>query len=160
MAKRISTPSTASKRLVAIGICAVLAAITWLVFGQTLGHQFVSFDDPEYVYGNRDVAAGLSLGGIAWGFTHIIAGNWHPITTISHMLDCQLYGLNASGHHFTNVLLHTIAVILLFLALQQMTGSLWRSGFVAALFAIHPLHVESVAWISERKDVLSAVFSC
>src|SRR6266850_3137316 len=158
MAKRISTPSTASKRLVAIGICAVLAAITWLVFGQTLGHQFVSFDDPEYVYGNRDVAAGLSLGGIAWGFTHIIAGNWHPITTISHMLDCQLYGLNASGHHFTNVLLHTIAVILLFLALQQMTGSLWRSGFVAALFAIHPLHVESVAWISERKDVLSAVF--
>ena len=132
MAKRISTPSTASKRLVAIAICAVLAAITWLVFGQTLGHQFVSFDDPEYVYGNRDVAAGLSLGGIAWGFTHIIAGNWHPITTISHMLDCQLYGLNASGHHFTNVLLHTIAVILLFLALQQMTGSLWRSGFVAA----------------------------
>ena len=158
MAKRISTPSTASKRLVAIGICAVLAAITWLVFGQTLGHQFVSFDDPQYVYGNRDVAAGLSLGGIAWGFTHIIAGNWHPITTISHMLDCQLYRLNASGHHFTNVLLHTIAVILLFLALQQMTGSLWRSGFVAALFAIHPLHVESVAWISERKDVLSAVF--
>jgi len=158
MAKRISTPSTGSKRLVAIGICAALAAITWLVFGQTLGHQFVSFDDPQYVYANRDVAAGLSLGGIAWSFTHTIAGNWHPITTISHMLDCQLYGLDARGHHFTNVFLHTIAVILLFLALQQMTGSLWRSGFVAALFAIHPLHVESVAWISERKDVLSAVF--
>ena len=158
MAKRISTPSTASKRLVAIVICAVLAAITWLVFGQTLGHQFVSFDDPEYVYANKDVAAGLSLGGIAWGFTHIIAGNWHPITTISHMLDCQLYGLNASGHHFTNVLLHTIAVILLFLAFQQMTGSLWRSAFVAALFAIHPLHVESVAWASERKDTLSTLF--
>src|SRR5215510_4886046 len=158
MAKRVSTRSTTSKRRVVIAICAVLAAITWLVFGQTLGHQFVSFDDPQYVYANRDVAAGLSLGGIVWSFTHTIAGNWHPITTISHMLDCQLYGLNASGHHFTNVLLHTIAVILLFLALRQMTGSLWRSGFVAALFAIHPLHVESVAWISERKDVLSAVF--
>ena len=158
MAKRVSIRASPKKRGVIVGICAVLTAITWLVFGQTLGHQFVSFDDPQYVYGNRDVAAGLSLGGIAWAFTHIIAGNWHPITTISHMLDCQLYGLNASGHHFTNVLLHTIAVILLFLALKQMTGSLWRSGFVAALFAIHPLHVESVAWISERKDVLSAVF--
>ena len=148
----------APRRGVVVGICAALVAITWLIFGQTLGHQFVSFDDPQYVYGNRDVAAGLSLGGIAWSFSHTIASNWHPITIISHMLDCQLYGLNASGHHFTNVLLHTIAVILLFLALQQMTGSLWRSGFVAALFAIHPLHVESVAWISERKDVLSAVF--
>jgi tetratricopeptide (TPR) repeat protein len=158
MARHPVARTTVSKTGIIFGICAVLAGITWLVFGQTLGHQFASFDDPEYVYGNRDVAAGLSLGGIAWGFTHIIAGNWHPITTISHMLDCQLYGLNASGHHFTNVLLHTIAVILLFLALQQMTGSLWRSGFVAALFAIHPLHVESVAWISERKDVLSAVF--
>src|SRR5436309_3353787 len=158
MAKRVSIRVSSKKRGVIVGIRAVLTAITWLVFGQTLGHQFVSFDDPQYVYGNKDVAAGLSLGGIAWGFTHIIAGNWHPITTISHMLDCQLYGLNASGHHFTNVLLHTIAVILLFLALKQMTGSLWRSGFVAALFAIHPLHVESVAWISERKDVLSALF--
>src|SRR4029078_11477512 len=140
MAKRISTPSTASKRLVAIVICAVLAAITWLVFGQTLGHQFVSFDDTEYVYANKDVAAGLSLGGTAWGLSHIIAGNWHPITTISHMLDCHLYGLNASGHHFTNVLLYTISVILLFLLLRQMTGNVLRSGFVAALFAIHPLH--------------------
>ena len=148
----------APRRGVVVGICAALVAITWLIFGQTLGYQFVSFDDPQYVYGNRDVAAGLSLGGIAWSFSHTIASNWHPITIISHMLDCQLYGLNASGHHFTNVLLHTIAVILLFLALQQMTGSLWRSGFVAALFAIHPLHVEWVAWISERKDVLSAVF--
>jgi tetratricopeptide (TPR) repeat protein len=158
MAKRFSTRAIAPKNAIVVGICAVLAAITWLVFGQTLGHQFASFDDPQYVYANRDVAAGLSLGGIGWAFTHTIAGNWHPITTISHMLDCQLYGLNGSGHHFTNVLLHTIAVILLFLALEQMTGSLWRSGFVAALFAIHPLHVESVAWISERKDVLSAVF--
>src|SRR5205814_3164810 len=85
-------------------------------------------------------------------------GNWHPLTTILHMLDCQLYGLKPAGHHFTNVFLHTIAVVLLFLVLRQMTGTLWRSAFVAVLFAIHPLHVESVAWISERKDVLSAVF--
>ncbi|PYJ43549.1 MAG: hypothetical protein DME86_02660, partial [Verrucomicrobia bacterium] len=85
-------------------------------------------------------------------------GNWHPLTIISHMFDCQLYGLQPAGHHFTNVLLHTLAVILLFFVLRQMTGTLWQSAFVAALFAIHPLHVESVAWISERKDVLSAVF--
>src|SRR5437764_8655762 len=158
MAKRVSTPSLASKRLVAVWVCAVLAAITWLVFGQTLGHQFVTYDDPQYVYENAKVAAGLSLEGVSWAFTHTVAGNWHPLTTISHMLDCQLYGLKPAGHHFTNVLFHTIAVVLLFLLLQQMTGSLWRSTFVAALFAIHPLHVESVAWISERKDVLSAVF--
>lgn len=158
MAKRVSTPSMASKRRVVVGICAVLAAITWLVFGQTLRHQFVTYDDPQYVYENAKVAAGLSLEGVSWAFTHTVAGNWHPLTTVSHMLDCQLYGLKPAGHHFTNVLLHTIAVILLFLVLRQMTGTLWRSAFVAALFAIHPLHVESVAWISERKDVLSAVF--
>jgi tetratricopeptide (TPR) repeat protein len=129
-----------------------------MVFAQTVRHQFVTYDDPQYVYANPDVSAGVSLPRISWAFTHAIGGIWHPLTTISHMLDCQLYGLNPAGHHFTNVLLHTIAVVLLFLFLQQMTGSLWRSAFVAALFAIHPLHVESVAWVSERKDVLSAVF--
>src|SRR6266536_3282544 len=158
MAKRVSTPSMASKHRVVVGICAVLTAITWFVFGQTLGHKFVTYDDPQYVYENAKVAAGLSWEGVSWAFTHTIAGNWHPLTTVSHMFDCQLYGLKPAGHHFTNVLLHTIAVVLLFLVLRQMTGTLWRSAFVAALFAIHPLHVESVAWISERKDVLSAVF--
>src|SRR5213082_1691122 len=158
MAKRVSTPALASKRQVAVWICAVLAAITWLVFGQTVAHQFVTYDDPQYIYENAKVAAGLSLESVSWAFTHTVAGNWHPLTTVSHMFDCQLYGLKPAGHHFTNVLLHTIAVILLFLVLRQMTGSLWRSTFVAVLFAIHPLHVESVAWISERKDVLSAVF--
>src|SRR5436190_14967195 len=158
MAKRASTRLTASKRRVVIEIAVVLTAITWLVFGQTLGYQFVTFDDPQYVYANRDVAAGLSLEGVSWAFTHTIGGNWHPLTTISHMLDCQLYGLKPAGHHLTNVLLHTIAVVLLFLVLRQMTDTLWQSAFVAALFAIHPLHVESVAWISERKDLLSAVF--
>ena len=158
MAKYASIRTIAPKRGVVVGICAVLAAITWLIFGQTLAHDFVNYDDEVYVYDNAKVAAGLSPHNILWAFTHTVCANWHPLTVISHMLDCQLYGLKPAGHHFTNVLLHTIAVILLFLVLRQMTGGLWRSALVAALFAIHPLHVESVAWISERKDVLSAVF--
>src|SRR5437763_15524163 len=158
MAKHGSVQRAAPQTAVIVVICAVLVGITWFVFAQTVRHQFVTYDDPQYVYANPDVSAGVSLRRISWAFTHTIAGNWQPLTTISHMLDCQLYGLDPSGHHFTNVLLHTIAVVLLFLVLQQMTSSLWRSAFVAALFAIHPLHVESVAWVSERKDVLSAVF--
>jgi protein O-mannosyl-transferase len=141
-----------------IGICIALAALSWLVFGQTLWHDFVNYDDPRYVYENTKITEGLSISGIAWAFTHIHSMNWHPLTTISHMLDCQLYGLKAGGHHFTNVLLHIVAVMLLFLGLLQMTGAFWRSAFVAAVFAIHPLRVESVAWIAERKDVLSGVF--
>lgn len=158
MAKHVSVRSVVPKLGVIFGICALLAGITWLVFGQTVAHQFVTYDDPEYVYENAKVAAGLSPESVLWAFTHTVGGNWHPLTVISHMLDCQLYGLKPAGHHFTNVLLHTIAVILLFLVLRRMTGTLWQSAFVAALFAIHPLHVESVAWISERKDLLSAVF--
>jgi protein O-mannosyl-transferase len=140
-----------------IGICLSLAALIWLVFGQTLSHDFVNYDDPRYVYENTRITNGLSISGIAWAFTHIHSLNWHPLTTISHMLDCQLYGLKAGWHHFTNLLLHTLAAILLFLALKQMTGAVWRSAFVAAVFAIHPLRVESVAWIAERKDVLSGL---
>jgi tetratricopeptide (TPR) repeat protein len=158
MAKHAPVQRAVPQTAAIVAICAVLVGITWFIFGQTLRHQFVTYDDPQYVYANPDISAGISLPRIFWAFTHTIAGNWHPLTTISHMLDCQLYGLDPAGHHFTNVLFHTIAVVLLFLVLQQMTGSLWRSAFVAALFAIHPLHVESVAWVSERKDVLSAVF--
>jgi hypothetical protein len=158
MAKHTPVQRAVPQTAVIVAICAVLVGITWFVFAQTVRHQFVTYDDPQYVYANPDVSAGVSLPRIWWAFTHTIAGHWHSLTTISHMLDCQLYGLDPAGHHFTNVLFHTIAVVLLFLVLQQMTGSLWRSAFVAALFAIHPLHVESVAWISERKDVLSAVF--
>src|SRR5213595_1261906 len=145
-------------------VCLVLVAVTWVVFGQTLGHDFVNFDDHVYVYENPSITRGLSVDGVIGAFTHAHARNWHPLTTISHMLDCQLYGLKAGGHHFTNVLLHSVAVVLLFFVLRQMTGgpsrtgSIWQSAFVASLFAIHPLHVESVAWVSERKDVLSAVF--
>ena len=141
-----------------MGICIALAALSWLVFGQTLWHDFVNYDDPRYVYENTNITEGLSISGIVWAFTHIHSMNWHPLTTISHMLDCQLYGLKAGWHHCTNVLLHSIAVMLLFVGLLQMTGAFWRSAFVAAVFAIHPLRVESVAWIAERKDVLSGVF--
>ena len=147
-----------SSRLPSFYVCLVLVAITWLVFGQTLGDDFVNFDDHVYVYDNPRITQGLTGDGVIGAFTHAHARNWHPLTTISHMLDCQLFGLKAGGHHFTNVLLHTVAVLLLFVVLRRMTGTLWQSAFVAAVFAIHPLHVESVAWISERKDVLSAVF--
>jgi Flp pilus assembly protein TadD len=139
-------------------VCVGLVAVTWAVFGQTLAHDFVNFDDHVYVYDNPLVIRGLSTEGIIDAFTQIHARNWHPLTTVSHMLDCQLYGLSAGGHHFSNVILHIISVLLLFLVIKQMTGGLWQSAFVAALFAIHPLHVESVAWIAERKDALSAVF--
>jgi Tfp pilus assembly protein PilF len=136
----------------------LLVAIVWVVFGQTLRHEFVNYDDDQYVYENPRIANGLTLDGIGWAFTHAHASNWHPLTTISHMLDCQLYGLRPWGHHLTNVLLHAAAAVFLFLALRELTGTDWPSGFVAAVFAIHPLHVSSVAWVAERKDVLSGVF--
>ena len=148
----------AKSRVTGLLVCLVLVAITWAVFGQTLAHDFVNFDDHVYIYENPIVVRGLSTEGIIGAFTHTHARNWHPLTTLSHMLDCQLYGLNAGGHHLTNVILHTISVLLLFLVLKQMTGAFWQSALVAGVFAIHPLHVESVAWIAERKDVLSAVF--
>ncbi len=140
------------------GVCIFLAAIVWVVFGQTLGHEFVNYDDGGFVYDNPAATHGLSLKGVKWAFTHIVVSNWHPLTMMSHMLDCQLYGLSPAGHHLTNILLHTATAILLFLVLRRMTGFLWRSAFVAAVFAIHPLRVESVAWIAERKDVLSGLF--
>jgi tetratricopeptide (TPR) repeat protein len=135
-----------------------LTVLTWIVFGQTLGHPFVEYDDQNYVYENPAITAGLTGHGLVTAFTSVHARNWHPLTTISHMLDCQLFGLNPAGHHFSSVLFHTLAVLLLFTVLRAMTGALWRSAFVAAVFAIHPLRAESVAWIAERKDVLSAVF--
>jgi tetratricopeptide (TPR) repeat protein len=140
------------------GICTVLAAMILAVFGGTLRQGFVNFDDDVYVYDNPPVAGGLTAHGLVWAFTHVHSSNWHPITWISHMLDCQLYGLNPAGHHLTNLLLHAATTILLFLLLRKMTGSLWRSAFAAAIFAIHPLRVESLAWVAERKDVLSGLF--
>ncbi len=141
-----------------LAICGLLIALTWAVFGQTIGHQFVNYDDPLYVTDNAHVRAGLNWHGVIWAFTHVHSQNWHPLTTMSHMLDCQLFGLKAGAHHFVNVFWHTAAAVLLFLVLEQMTNSLWASAFVAAVFTIHPLRVESVAWIAERKDVLSGFF--
>jgi protein O-mannosyl-transferase len=141
-----------------LAVCGFLLLAIALVFGQTLQHKFINYDDDEYVYANPQVAPGLTAHGIAWAFTQTCVGHWHPLTCLSHMLDCQLYGLHPWGHHLSNVLLHAASTILLFLVLRRMTGDLWPSAFVAALFAIHPLHVESVAWVAERKDVLSGLF--
>ncbi len=146
------------------GISIFLIALTWAVFGQTGRYQFVNYDDPLYVLDNAHVRAGLTWPGIGWAFTHVHSQNWHPLTTISHMLDCQLFGVNPGAHHLVNVFFHSIAAVLLFALLAQIThgpsraGGIWLSGFVAAVFAVHPLRVESVAWIAERKDVLSGMF--
>jgi len=139
-------------------VCFFLALAVWIVFGQTLHYEFVNYDDRINLYENPAVTRGLSLAGVAWAFTHVGDREWYPLTWISRMVDVQLYGLNAGGHHFTNVLLHGASVILLFLVLRKMTRRLWPSAFVAAVFAIHPLRVESVAWVTERKDVLSGFF--
>ena len=145
------------KQLTAM-ICFALAAVTLLVYSPVLWHGFVIYDDPDYITGNAHVKAGLTWPGIVWAFTTGDAANWHPLTWISHMADWQLFGSNPAGHHLTNLLFHTANSLLLFILLNQLTGAIWRSFFVAALFAWHPLHVESVAWASERKDVLSAFF--
>jgi len=136
----------------------LLAAVTLTLYWPVQHFEFVNFDDGLYVTGNRHVQGGLSMEGLTWAFTSFHAGNWHPLTWISHMADFEAYQLNAGGHHWTNVLIHTVSTVLLFLVLSSMTGVLWCSALVAALFAIHPLHVESVAWVSERKDVLSGFF--
>jgi protein O-mannosyl-transferase len=144
---------------VVTGIVSVLLpVIVGIAFGRALGNDFVGYDDQSYVVLNPRVTNGLTLDGIQWAFTHAHATNWHPLTTISHMLDCQLYGLEPWGHHLTNILFHAAAAILLFFALRDLTGNLWPSALAAAIFAVHPLRVESVAWVSERKDVLSGVF--
>jgi len=158
-----------SERWLVAGICAGLVALIWFVFGQSIRFPFVNYDDPTYTYEAPQVIAGLSWHGVVWAFTNAHGGNWHPITTLSHMFDCGAFGLRSGAHHFGNIVLHGIASVLLFLVLRQMTGqgqsmasaartSDWRSAFVAAVFAIHPLRVESVVWIAERKDVLSGFF--
>ncbi|MBL7207805.1 MAG: glycosyltransferase family 39 protein, partial [Desulfobacterales bacterium] len=139
-------------------VCLFLALTVLAVYWQVGNHEFVNYDDKDYITENQHVQAGLTLKSIAWAFTSTHAGNWHPLTWLSHMLDCQIYGLNPCGHHFTSVFFHILNSILLFLVFKRMTGAFWKSAFVAALFALHPLHVESVAWAAERKDVLSAFF--
>jgi hypothetical protein len=128
------------------------------VYSEVISHQFLSYDDNVYVVNNPHVASGITYKNFIWAFTSYYVANWHPITWLSHMADVQFYGMNPSGHHVTNVIIHTLSSLILLLFLFRSTGSLWRSSFVAALFALHPLHVESVAWVAERKDVLSAFF--
>jgi tetratricopeptide (TPR) repeat protein len=136
-------------------VCALLAILTWVAFWPTLRNGFVNYDDPEYVTENLHVQTGLTAANIRWAFTSQHGGNWHPVTSISHMLDVQLFGLKANWHHGVNLLFHTFNAMLLFVLLEGLTGRGWRSACVAALFAVHPMHVESVAWVAERKDVLS-----
>jgi hypothetical protein len=147
-----------NKRPAIFVVCSLLALVTLACYWPVTTHKFIDIDDHQYIYDNPQVKAGLTWSGVLWAFRSGHASNWHPLTWISHMTDCQLYGLNPAGHHLTNLLFHIADTLLLFLLLQRMTGSLWRSACVAALFAWHPLHVESVAWASERKDVLSTFF--
>ena len=135
-----------------------LAVVTLALYWPVTHFEFISFDDGLYITDNATVQEGLTLDGVKWAFGALHASNWHPVTWLSHMLDCTLHRLNAGGHHFTNVLLHAANTVFLFGLLLGWTGARWRSAVVAGLFAWHPLHVESVAWVAERKDVLSTLF--
>ncbi len=143
---------------IAAAICVMLAAATQFAYWQVQSFAFVLFDDPLYVLENRVVKEGLTAQGLSWAFTSFSAANWHPLTWISHMVDVEVFRFNPAGHHWTSVVIHTVNGVLLFLVLRAMTQCTWPSAFVSALFALHPLHVESVAWVSERKDVLSTFF--
>lgn len=142
-----------------ITVAVLLAVVTAAIYSNVVSNDFAYYDDESYITANTHIQKGVSWTGIKWAFTSSgYSDNWHPLTWVSHMLDVQLFGLNPAGHHFTNLFFHIIASVLLFGFLFSTTGSLWPSSFVAVLFALHPLHVESVAWVAERKDVLSAVF--
>jgi tetratricopeptide (TPR) repeat protein len=146
------------KRRLHVLLSLLLLAITVAVYWQVRGHDFITYDDNLYITGNEQVKGGLTVDGIVWAFTTGHSANWHPLTWFSHMLDVELFGLNPGWHHLMSVLFHVANTLLLFYVLRRMTGALWQSAFVAAVFALHPLHVESVAWAAERKDVLSTLF--
>jgi tetratricopeptide (TPR) repeat protein len=155
---RASDPVMAQSRFPVWLMAALLALMTVALYWPAMRCDFVNFDDPDYVTENPHVQGGLTLEGMKWAFSNPVVGNWHPLTVLSHTLDCQLFGLKPWGHHLTSVLLHALNTVLVFLLLRRLTGALWRSALVAALFGLHPLHVESVAWMAERKDVLSTGF--
>jgi accessory gene regulator protein AgrB len=137
----------------------LLALATLLLYGPVTHHEFLLFDDSQYVTRNIHVSTGLNFGNVVWAFTSFHEANWHPLTWLSHMADCQLFGLKPGPHHFVNVALHAVNVLLLFWLLQRATGAVWRSFLVAALFAVHPLNVETVAWVAQRKSLLCTLFS-
>ncbi len=144
-----------TKRII---ISLLLLITTIAVYWPAVGHEFINYDDPAYVTGNAHVGTGFTYENIRWAFTTTLMGNWNPVTWLSHMADMHLYGLDPRGHHLTSVILHGLTTVLLFLFLNKATGAVWRSALVALIFSLHPLRVESVAWVSERKDVLSAFF--
>ncbi|MCK9419639.1 MAG: tetratricopeptide repeat protein [Nitrospirae bacterium] len=139
-------------------IALLLFATTVAVYWPAVNHEFINYDDPAYVTGNAHVRTGFTYENLRWAFTTTLMGNWNPVTWLSHMADMHLYGLNPRGHHLTSVILHGLTTLLLFIFLNRTTGAVWRSVLVALIFSLHPLRVESVAWVSERKDVLSAFF--
>ncbi len=147
-----------SNKYVSLCLCLALAAATLVIYWPVRNYDFINYDDVDYVTENEYVKAGLTSDSIIWALKTGYVGNWHPLTWLSHVLDCHIFGTNAGRHHLTNLLLHIANTLLLFGLFKRMTGAVWRSAFVAAVFALHPLHVESVAWVSERKDVLSTLF--
>jgi tetratricopeptide (TPR) repeat protein len=151
---QLPADTPALRRMIAV----LLFALTALLFARALGNDFVNYDDPDYVTANQHVKAGLSVAGVKWALQSGEASNWHPLTWVSHMIDGSLFGMNPRGHHATSVFLHALNAALAFAALRRLSGAVWASAFVAALFAWHPLRVESVAWVAERKDVLSGTF--
>ena len=159
-ADRIAPDAAAGteNRWAAPAVCGFLVLAVLMIFGRSVGYDFVDFDDDVYVYQNPHLSRGLTTDGIIWAFSTTQCDNWHPLTWLSYLLDYRLYGLAPWGYHLTNVLLHAAAATMLFLVLRRMTGDLWPSAFVAAVFALHPLRVESVVWVAERKDVLSGLF--
>jgi hypothetical protein len=156
--KGISVSDAIREKRRTVYIAFVLTIITAVVYSGVFKNDFINFDDNVYVTSNTHIQQGLSWEGVMWAFTTIYGSNWHPLTWISHMLDIQFFGLNPAGHHLTNLIFHILATLLLFGFLRYATGKVWVSSLVAALFALHPVHVESVAWVAERKDVLSAIF--
>jgi Flp pilus assembly protein TadD len=156
--KEIPAALEANRNTTTLAIALALALATLGLYGPVLGHAFIDFDDDAYVTANPMVREGWTWRGFAWAWTTGHATNWHPLTWLSHITDCSLFGLEPAGHHATSALLHTANTVLLFLLLRRMTGAVWRAAVVAALFGWHPLHVESVAWVAERKDVLSTFF--
>jgi protein O-mannosyl-transferase len=156
--KRTAAPIAGRGRLHLWLMAGSLVLLTIVLYWPATSHDFVSYDDRSYVTANPHVQRGLSWAALKWACVSSVSCNWHPVTVLSHMLDCQLFGLKPWGHHLINVLLHALNAGLVFALLRQMTGATWRSLLVAALFAVHPLHVESVAWVAERKDLLSGLF--
>jgi hypothetical protein len=139
-------------------ICSLLITLTVAAYWSVRHHDFIYYDDPQFITENLDIQRGLRWQTVIYAFSNPVVGNWHPLTTLSHALDCQLFGIKPRAHHLVNVLVHSVNAALLFLLLRSLTGATWRSGLVAAIFALHPLRVESVAWVAERKDVLSGFF--